>query len=92
MSYWQRGTQIHWTYLGRRHGIHNVRPMTVVEHDADRLVAWLAGGTPLVKPVLADGREVRDAGGARDRFAPEFTQYESDITRVVKEEVAKVRE
>jgi NitT/TauT family transport system ATP-binding protein len=28
----------------------------------------------------------------RDRFAPEFTQYEADITRVVKEEVAKVRE
>jgi NitT/TauT family transport system ATP-binding protein len=28
----------------------------------------------------------------RDRFAPEFTHYESEITRVVKEEVAKVRE
>ncbi len=28
----------------------------------------------------------------RDRFAPEFTHYESQITRVVKEEVAKVRE
>jgi NitT/TauT family transport system ATP-binding protein len=28
----------------------------------------------------------------RDRFAAEFTQYESEITRVVKEEVAKVRE
>jgi len=28
----------------------------------------------------------------RDRFALEFTQYESDITRVVKEEVAKVHE
>ena len=28
----------------------------------------------------------------RDRFATEFTQYESDITRIVKEEVAKVRE
>jgi NitT/TauT family transport system ATP-binding protein len=26
----------------------------------------------------------------RDRFAPEFTRYEADITRVVKEEVAKV--
>jgi NitT/TauT family transport system ATP-binding protein len=26
----------------------------------------------------------------RDRFAPEFTHYESEITRVVKEEVAKV--
>ena len=28
----------------------------------------------------------------RDRFAPEFTQYESEITRVLKEEVAKVHE
>jgi NitT/TauT family transport system ATP-binding protein len=28
----------------------------------------------------------------RDRFIPEFTQYESEITRVVKEEVAKVHE
>jgi len=28
----------------------------------------------------------------RDRFAPEFTQYEADITRMVKEEVAKVHE
>ena len=26
----------------------------------------------------------------RDRFAPEFTRYESEITRIVKEEVAKV--
>jgi NitT/TauT family transport system ATP-binding protein len=30
--------------------------------------------------------------GVRDRFAPEFTRYESEITRMVKEEVAKVRE
>jgi NitT/TauT family transport system ATP-binding protein len=29
---------------------------------------------------------------ARDRFAPEFTEAESEITRVVKEEVAKVHE
>jgi len=29
---------------------------------------------------------------ARDRFAAEFTQYESEITRLVKEEVAKVHE
>jgi NitT/TauT family transport system ATP-binding protein len=28
----------------------------------------------------------------RDRFAPEFTHYESEITRVVKEEVAKAHE
>ena len=31
-------------------------------------------------------------GETRDRFTPEFTHYESQITRVVKEEVAKVRE
>ena len=30
--------------------------------------------------------------GQRNRFTPEFTQYESEITRVVKEEVAKVHE
>jgi len=29
---------------------------------------------------------------ARDRFAPEFTHYEAEITGVLKEEVAKVRE
>jgi ABC-type nitrate/sulfonate/bicarbonate transport system ATPase subunit len=29
---------------------------------------------------------------ARDRFAPEFTHYEAEITAVLKEEVAKVRE
>ena len=28
----------------------------------------------------------------RDRFAPEFTQYEREITRLVKEEVMKVHE
>lgn len=61
-AFWTPGTQIQWIYLGRRHGVPNVRPMTVVEHDEDRLVAWLAGGTPLVKPVFPDGREVRTAG------------------------------
>jgi len=29
---------------------------------------------------------------SRERFAPEFTHYESELTRIVKEEVAKVRE
>ena len=29
---------------------------------------------------------------ARDRFAPEFTRYESEITGLVKEEVARVHE
>jgi hypothetical protein len=62
MTYWSPGTQIHWIYRGRTSGVDNVRPMTVVRDDADGLVAWLAGGTPLIKPVLADGRDVREAG------------------------------
>jgi NitT/TauT family transport system ATP-binding protein len=33
-----------------------------------------------------------DLPETRDRFSPDFTRYESEITRVVKEEVAKVHE
>jgi hypothetical protein len=44
--------------------------MTVVRDDADGLVAWLAGGTPLIKPVLTDGRDVREAGLERMFLEP----------------------
>lgn len=74
MTYWEPGTQIQWIYLGRRHGVPNVRPMTVVEHDEDRLIAWLAGGTPLIKPVLPDGREVRTAGLAEMFVGPRVAE------------------
>ncbi|MGH2401438.1 MAG: DUF402 domain-containing protein [Candidatus Limnocylindria bacterium] len=33
--------------------------MTVVNDDATGLVAWLAPGTPLLRPVLPDGSELR---------------------------------
>ncbi len=36
--------------------------MTVVRDDADGLVAWLAPGTKLLRPVLPDGRDLRDVG------------------------------
>jgi hypothetical protein len=36
-----------------------VRPMSVVRDDAAGLVAWLASGTSVIRPVLADGRELR---------------------------------
>jgi len=64
VKYWQPGTTIEWVYEGRgQHSeLPNVRPMTVVQDDAEGLVAWLAPGTPLIKPVLADGRELRHAG------------------------------
>jgi len=63
-QYWEPGTTIEWVYegTGRHADKPNVRPMTVVRDDADGLVAWLAPGTPLIKPVLVDGRETRHAG------------------------------
>ncbi|MDX6292499.1 MAG: hypothetical protein QOH50_1574 [Kribbellaceae bacterium] len=62
--FWQPGTTIQWVYegTGRHSGKPNVRPMTVVRDDEAGLVAWLAPGTPLIKPVLTDGRETRLAG------------------------------
>lgn len=77
MSYWQPGTQIQWIYRGRTPGVDNVRPMTVVRDDADGLVAWLAGGTPLIKPVLADGRDVREAGLERMFLEPRVAKISS---------------
>ena len=63
-GFWEPGTTIEWVYqgTGRHADKPNVRPMTVVRDDADGLVAWLAPGTPLIKPVLVDGRETRYAG------------------------------
>jgi hypothetical protein len=63
-QFWEPGTTIEWVYegTGRHADKPNVRPMTVVRDDADALVAWLAPGTPLLRPVLVDGREMRHAG------------------------------
>jgi hypothetical protein len=51
--YWTRGETILWRYRS------SVAPMTVVEDGPERLVAWLPGGTPVLRPVLADGRDLR---------------------------------
>jgi Protein of unknown function (DUF402) len=69
LDFWEPGTTIQWIYegTGRHSAKPNVRPMTVVRDDEAGLVAWLAPGTPLIKPVLTDGREVRLAG-PRDMF------------------------
>jgi hypothetical protein len=63
-GFWEPGTTIEWIYegTGRHADKPVVRPMTVVRDDADGLVAWLAAGTPVIKPVLVDGRETREAG------------------------------
>lgn len=63
-GHWRPGTTIEWIYegTGRFSHLPNVRPMTVVRDDEDALVAWLAPGTPVIKPVLTDGRDMRYAG------------------------------
>ena len=58
-AYWTPGETIVWRYTNPRHTTETVRPVRVVRDDADGLVAWLAGGTPLLRPVLADGSDLR---------------------------------
>ena len=55
---WSKGEHVLMRY-GPPGGFRTVRPLTVVRDDDDFLVAWLAPGTPVIRPVLADGREIR---------------------------------
>ncbi|WTD02895.1 DUF402 domain-containing protein [Streptomyces albidoflavus] len=53
---WAPGTPILWRYrenAGER--FHICRPVTVVQDTADLLAVWMAPGTEVVRPVLADG-------------------------------------
>ena len=71
--YWSAGTEILWRYQRRGSGPaspESVRPMRVVRDDPAALVAWLAPGTPVLRPVLADGRELRDAPPSQMFLAP----------------------
>jgi hypothetical protein len=60
--YWTPGTQITWRFVspGWQPGVpHFAEPVTVVQDDADGLVAWVAAGSPVLRKVLADGRPLR---------------------------------
>jgi uncharacterized protein len=57
VTYWAPGTQIMWRY--GQPGLDFAAPMTVVRDDASALVAWLAVGTPVLKLVREDGRDLR---------------------------------
>ncbi|WP_279582080.1 DUF402 domain-containing protein [Fodinicola feengrottensis] len=45
-------------------------PTTVVTEDSTGLLLWLAGGTPVVRGLLADGRTVRDVGVVASALLP----------------------
>jgi hypothetical protein len=53
------GTEILWRYSGWRDAAESVRPMRVVQDNATGLVAWLAPGTPVLRPALANGGDLR---------------------------------
>lgn len=66
-SRWSPGTEILWRYVRSDGATESARPMRVVRDDAAGLVAWLAPGTPVLRPTLADGRELRSTPMA-ERF------------------------
>ncbi len=80
-SFWQPGDQILWRY-----GDHVVHPMTVVEDGPDKLVAWLAMGTPILDFVRLDGRNLR-ADPATMFTAPRrqrrTTWTDADVLRIL---------
>ena len=70
---WEPGTQIMWRYGAP--GRDFAAPMTVVRDDDDWLVAWLAVGTPVLKLVRDDGRDMR--AEPSDAFTVPLRQVES---------------
>ena len=58
-AHWSPGTEILWHYRSGRGAVESVRPMRVVRDDSAGLVSWLAPGTPVLRPALADGAELR---------------------------------
>lgn len=64
-AFWAPGTEILWRYRRANSDVESVRPMRVVRDDAAGLVAWLAPGTPVLRPALADGSELRSVSLAQ---------------------------
>lgn len=72
-DYWTPGTTIMWRYGPA--GCDFAAPMTVVRDDEQALVAWLAVGTPVLKQVREDGRDLRAEPG--EQFVVPRRQVES---------------
>ena len=67
LARWAPGETVVWRYTRPRHPSESVRPMRVVRDDSHGLVAWMPAGTPLLRPVLADGGDLRSVPVA-ERF------------------------
>jgi hypothetical protein len=73
MEFWSPGTEIMWRY--GEPGLDFAAPMRVVSDDECALVAWLPMGTPVLKLVRADGRDLR--AERSDAFTASRRQVES---------------
>ena len=70
-SRWQRGDTITWIYRDPHFpDLLDLRPVTVVADDDRHLAVWLAPGTRMLYPVLADGSEIRSLEGGQRFTAP----------------------
>ncbi|ALE07559.1 hypothetical protein AL755_04625 [Arthrobacter sp. ERGS1:01] len=68
---WRRGDTITWTYLDPTFpDLLDLRPVTVVADDDRHLAVWLAPGTRMLHPVIADGRDIRSLEGTEMFTAP----------------------
>lgn len=59
-AYWAPGREVLRRFRRPDSLAEGVQPCRVVRDDKDGLVLWLAPGTPVLRPVLADGRDIRD--------------------------------
>lgn len=72
--HWAPGDHILWRYRDNGTGdVHICRPVTVVQDTPELLAVWMAPGTELVKPVLADGTPVHEEPLATRYTAPRTT-------------------
>ncbi|GAA1682201.1 DUF402 domain-containing protein [Fodinicola feengrottensis] len=66
---WESGSRVVVRHFRGREP-HAALPTTVVTEDSTGLLLWLAGGTPVVRGLLADGRTVRDVGVVASALLP----------------------
>ena len=75
--FWTPGDQVLWRYFGNgTDEVHIARPVTVVRDDPELLAVWMAPGTPVVRPVLADGTPVHREPLATRYVKPRTTRVE----------------
>lgn len=64
-SRWRTGDRLVFRHLTTAGHLSSLLPMTVVEDTGDRVVTWMAAGTPITYPALHDGSDIAAVPAAR---------------------------